>query len=65
METAKGIPVADRKQEELVEILNQCMLCGHQLSFVHVTDFQKLEVVEEARCPACGIKNRPTQFILQ
>ncbi len=65
MEMTKGIPVADRKNEELVEMVNQCVLCGHQLSFYHVTDFKKLEVIEEAQCPACGIKNRPNQFPLQ
>jgi hypothetical protein len=65
MEVVKGIPVADRAQDELIEVMNHCVLCGSKLSFVHITDFKKLEVVEEAQCPACGIKNRPSQYRLQ
>jgi len=65
MDAQKGIPVANRETHEIIEVLEHCCLCGHKLAFYHVTDFRNLQVVEEGQCPACGIKNKPGQFILQ
>lgn len=65
MELQKGIPVADRPADELIEAVDNCCLCGHKLAFYHITDFKKSEVMEEARCPACGIKNKMNSYILQ
>jgi hypothetical protein len=65
MDMQKGIPVANRLAEEIVETIDNCFLCGHKLDFVHVTDFRRNEVTEDARCTACGVKQKTHLFILQ
>jgi len=51
--------------EDLIEFLETCCLCGSKLRFSHQTDYLKLEVHEEANCPDCGIRNKVSSFILQ
>jgi hypothetical protein len=65
MELNKGIPVADRATEEIIESLDTCFVCGHSLKFTHKVDYKFLIVHEICQCPACGIKQRPQDFILQ
>jgi len=65
MELAKGVPVADRNPEELIESIDSCCLCGTKLKFQHQTDFVLWEVQEEGHCPACGIRNKVNKFVLQ
>jgi hypothetical protein len=65
MEMQKGIPVNNRQADEIIETINNCFLCGHTLQFVHVTDFKTLQVSEDARCTACGIKQKTSHFKLQ
>ncbi|HEX4922881.1 MAG TPA: hypothetical protein VFV50_02310 [Bdellovibrionales bacterium] len=65
MEMQKGMPIANRPADEIIETIENCFLCGHKLNFIHVTDFRKNEVQEDARCTACGIKQKTHTFILQ
>jgi hypothetical protein len=65
MELQKGIPIANRPVDELVETIDNCFLCGHKLNFIHVTDFRRGQVQEDARCSACGIKQKSHVFVLQ
>lgn len=65
MEINKGIPVADRPSEEIVESLDTCCICGTKLQFQHKTDFILWVVREEAFCNSCGIRNKVNSFILQ
>jgi uncharacterized Zn-finger protein len=65
MDTQKGIPVSGQANEEIIENLETCCLCGTKLRFSHQTDYLNLQVHEETTCPACGIKNKALSFILQ
>ena len=65
MEVQKGIPIANRKPQELIETMQNCLLCGSPLRFNHVTDFKRHHVLEEGQCPVCGIKNRVSEHVLQ
>jgi len=60
-------PSIDKKTwlEETLSDHLQCVLCGSDLAFKHVTDFVTRTVCEDARCPSCNIRNRQTQHGLQ
>jgi C4-type Zn-finger protein len=57
----------DKEQikEMFLEAEQSCSLCGSNLTFSHNIDHVKKEVVEEACCKMCGIKNKKRQFALQ
>ncbi|MGE0527703.1 MAG: hypothetical protein AB7G93_21985 [Bdellovibrionales bacterium] len=62
-----SLPKVEKKawlEETLDDHLN-CVLCGSALRFVHKTDFVIQEVIEEAHCPACGVRNRQSSHRLQ
>ncbi|MGE3974607.1 MAG: hypothetical protein AB7F59_08790 [Bdellovibrionales bacterium] len=65
MELQKGIPIANRASEELIEVVDNCCLCGTKLAFYHITDFKKNQVLEEGKCGACGVKSKVHEFVLQ
>ena len=65
MEIQKGFAVTNLKTEDVISNLESCCICGTRLRFTHKTDYLKMEVQEEATCPACGIKNKVASFILQ
>ncbi|HVK61572.1 MAG TPA: hypothetical protein VM432_08485 [Bdellovibrionales bacterium] len=44
---------------------NTCCLCGTELKFEHKIDYMILSVKEEASCPACRIKMKSKEFVLQ
>lgn len=50
---------------KLMEHYNHCQLCGSNLHFTHVTDFNRNITMETARCPECGVKARQVQHKLQ
>jgi len=50
---------------DLVEEYNSCILCGSELSFVHLTDFADEVVFEESSCPNCNIKSKKKAHRLQ
>ena len=51
--------------KDMVEKYSHCTLCGANLHFMHVTDFQRNLTQETARCPECGVKNRQVLHKLQ
>lgn len=51
--------------ESLISHYNHCQLCGSNLHFTHVTDFNRNITQETARCPECGVKARQVQHKLQ
>ena len=50
---------------ELLDEYNNCILCGTELLFVHVTDFGDEVVFEESSCPNCNIKSKKKAHRLQ
>ena len=64
MDLGKGIPVADRNLDQLIEAVDTCCLCGAKLNFYHIANFLKHEVQEEARCAHCGVRNKVNTFTL-
>lgn len=65
MNTQNGMPTPNMPNEDIIENLESCVLCGSKLRFKHQTDYLNLQVHEEATCPDCGVKNKVNQFILQ
>jgi len=65
MDTTHGMPITQMSNEDIIDNLESCSLCGTKLKFKHHTDYLNLQVHEEASCPSCGIKNKVAQFILQ
>lgn len=59
------MPTPNLTNDEIVNSLETCVLCGSRLKFEHQTDYLNLQVHEEARCMECGIKNKVVSFILQ
>ncbi len=51
--------------EETLSDHLQCVLCGTDLEFKHVTNFAEQSVIEEAHCPSCKIRNRQSGHRLQ
>jgi hypothetical protein len=51
--------------ERLVAHYNHCALCGSNLHFTHITDFNRNLTQEIARCPECGVKASQVQHRLQ
>jgi DNA-directed RNA polymerase subunit RPC12/RpoP len=50
---------------DVIDRYTHCALCGANLHFNHVTDFNKNITQETARCPECGIKVRQLLHKLQ
>ena len=65
MNTQKGFATPQISNEELIQHLETCALCGERLLFSHKTDYLTLAVYEETTCSCCGIKNKASDFILQ
>lgn len=65
MDLQKGIPVTHVTNEEVLKALNTCCLCGSNLKFAHVTNFETNSVQEAAKCTECGIKSKVNTFKLQ
>lgn len=51
--------------QKLLKEYNHCCLCGEELLFTHITNFIKFEVLEEAYCSNCNIKNKKDFHKLQ
>lgn len=51
-------------EESISDHLN-CVLCGTELTFKHITNFADHTVSEDASCQGCRIKNRQTVHTLQ
>ena len=51
--------------QAMVERYTHCTLCGANLHFTHLTDFQRNLTQEIAKCPECGVKNRQILHKLQ
>lgn len=50
---------------EVMDKYTHCVLCGANLHFSHVTDFNRNLTQETSRCPECGIKVRRVMHRLQ
>lgn len=53
------------ENKRLLKEYNHCCLCGEELLFTHITNFIKFEVLEEAYCSNCNIKNKKEFHKLQ
>ena len=53
------------KNQKILKEYKNCCLCGHELVFNHVTNFVHLEVLEEAHCSNCNIRNKKEFHRLQ
>lgn len=54
--------------EEVLFTLNQferCSYCNTKLLFTHDLNLSYFEVVENCRCPGCGVTKSPQRFTLQ
>ncbi len=52
-------------RQSMIEYFNHCSLCGSELEFTHVTQFQYGEVHMEGFCPCCEIKLKDEVHSLQ
>ncbi len=50
---------------DFIEEQNNCCICGSQLELRHQINHYNLTVCEEARCLACGIRNRVRNYTVQ
>ena len=50
------------RQNEFVDSVCNCPLCGTGLKMLHEYDYLNGLVKEEAHCPACQIKTRTASF---
>ncbi len=48
-----------------VEQFDRCVYCNTKLLFTHDLNLSYLEVVENCRCPGCGVTKSPQRFTLQ
>lgn len=51
--------------KDVVARYTHCALCGANLHFSHVTDFNRNLTQETAKCPECGVKARRVLHRLQ
>ncbi len=65
MNEPKNFLSPDDEHQPVLEDQNHCCLCGTELVFKHTVDYATLHVQEEAECPACMIKLKPKNFLLQ
>lgn len=52
-------------REQFLYEYHNCCLCGTELSFTHVTHFAQQQVIEEAYCYSCNIRNKKEEHKLQ
>lgn len=65
MDTQKSMPVHQASNDEIIQNIETCCLCGSRLYFTHKTDYLNLQVTEESACTECGIKSKTIHHILQ
>ena len=65
MDLQKGFPTVQKPNEDVIEALTTCCICGSQLVFQHQTDFLAHKVTEKGCCTQCGIRTKENEFILQ
>jgi uncharacterized protein with PIN domain len=51
--------------QDVVQKYTHCVMCGANLHFTHLTDFNRNLTEETSRCPECGVKSRRTMHRLQ
>ncbi|OQW47419.1 MAG: hypothetical protein A4S09_15335 [Proteobacteria bacterium SG_bin7] len=59
------ISFTSKTYEDVIADFNQCCLCGTDLNFTHKVDYENRTIQEEAFCPACSIKTKNNNHILQ
>lgn len=47
------------------EQLERCGYCNTKLLFTHDLNLHYFEVIENCRCPGCGVTKSPQRFTLQ
>lgn len=48
----------------LVDRYERCSFCSTKLLFTHELNLSILQVVENSRCPGCGVTMQPRRFTL-
>ena len=64
MDLQKGIPLTQQSSEQIIEALDQCVVCGEKLKYFYKTDQILKQVHEEGRCDWCKIRTKQNVFIL-
>ena len=59
-----GTDPMDHRQN-MIEYYNNCSICGSELDFTHVTQFQYSEVKVEGHCPCCNVQLKNETHRLQ
>jgi len=57
--------ILQEDDQDVLNSINNCCLCGTDLIFDHKTDHINLTVKEEANCPACGIRTKSQYYSIQ
>ena len=52
-------------RQNMIEYFNNCSMCGSELEFTHVTQFQYGEVQMEGHCPCCEVRLKDETHRLQ
>ena len=52
-------------RQNMIEYFNNCCICGSELEFTHVTQFQYGEVKMEGFCPCCEVRLKDEVHRLQ
>lgn len=65
METSKSTMIMSFSKKDVIDKIETCYLCGGKLQYRHQTDFYNFSVIEECKCPQCGIANNPVKYTLQ
>lgn len=52
-------------RQNMIEYYNNCSMCGSDLDFSHVTQFQYNEVKVEGHCPCCQVQLKNETHQLQ
>lgn len=64
LESTPGKKKSEVSEEAIIAKYERCSFCNSKLLFTHDLNLSYLQVIENSRCPGCGVTMRPRKFTL-